>query len=77
MAESVFTRALSMWIFGPAREVVRMETLMTQVGNFGFPVVLSIYLLVRIEGKLDKLTESIQQLSQILGAVKGLKAQGH
>ncbi|NLP18656.1 MAG: YvrJ family protein [Firmicutes bacterium] len=54
-----------------------METLMTQVGNFGFPVVLSIYLLVRIEGKLDKLTESIQQLSQILGAVKGLKAQGH
>ena len=53
-----------------------METLLTQVGNFGFPVVISIYLLVRIEGKLDKLTESILELSQTLGAARGLKTPG-
>lgn len=44
-----------------------MEAILTQVGNFGFPIVLSIYLLVRIEGKLDRLTESIFQLASILG----------
>lgn len=53
-----------------------MDALLTHVGNFGFPVVVSIYLLVRIEGKLDKLTESILVLSQALGAAQGLKAQG-
>ncbi|NLJ34250.1 MAG: YvrJ family protein [Firmicutes bacterium] len=53
-----------------------MEVLLTQVGNFGFPIVISVYLLVRIEGKLDKLTESIQELSQTLGAAKGLKVPG-
>lgn len=47
-----------------------MESLLAQVGNFGFPVVLSIYLLVRIEGKLDRLTESIYQLSRTLETVK-------
>ncbi|MFY9371673.1 MAG: YvrJ family protein [bacterium] len=49
-----------------------MESLLTQVGNFGFPMVLSIYLLVRIEGKLDRLTESIYQLSHTLEAVKNI-----
>ena len=41
-----------------------MELFFTQVGNFGFPIVLSLYLLMRMEKKLDRLTESIGQLAQ-------------
>lgn len=33
------------------------------IGNFGFPVGITIYLLVRFEGKIDKLRESIDVLS--------------
>jgi hypothetical protein len=43
-----------------------MEELLQQIGNFGFPIVLSIYLLVRVEGKLEKLTESINELSKAI-----------
>jgi hypothetical protein len=55
-------------VTGEKGEVVMMEVFLTQVGNFGFPIVLSVYLLVRIEGKLDRLTESIYHLSRILGS---------
>jgi len=41
-----------------------METLWAQVGNFGFPMVLSVYLLVRVEKKLDDLTGAINALGQ-------------
>lgn len=40
-----------------------LSEVMVLVGNFGFPVVLSIYLLVRIEGKLENLAECIRMLS--------------
>lgn len=46
--------------------MVGMDALLANVANLGFPIVVSIYLLVRIEGKLDALTGSIQQLSQTL-----------
>ena len=32
-----------------------MEELLKQVGNFGFPIVVSIYLLVRVESKLENI----------------------
>jgi len=41
-----------------------MEELFNHIGNFGFPIVLSIYLLVRLENKLEKLTDSINELSK-------------
>lgn len=41
-----------------------MEELFSNIANLGFPIVLSIYLLVRIETKLDQLTESINNLSK-------------
>jgi hypothetical protein len=41
-----------------------MEDMLKQIGNFGFPIVISIYLLVRVEGKLEKLSESINELSK-------------
>ncbi|HHU63357.1 MAG TPA: YvrJ family protein [Clostridiales bacterium] len=40
-----------------------MEQLFGHVANLGFPIVVSIYLLVRVEGKLEGLTRSIDQLS--------------
>lgn len=32
------------------------------LGNFGFPVVITIYLLLRFEKKIEKLTEAIEKL---------------
>ncbi|HHY13916.1 MAG TPA: YvrJ family protein [Thermoanaerobacterales bacterium] len=43
-----------------------MEELFTPIANLGFPIVVSIYLLVRVEGKLGKLTDSINELSRVL-----------
>lgn len=40
-----------------------MEELLALVGNFGFPIAVSVYLLVRLEGRLECLTESIRKLS--------------
>jgi len=47
-----------------------MDELWGQIGNFGFPIVISVYLLVRIEGKLDRLTDSINALTQFLASQK-------
>lgn len=40
------------------------------IGNFGFPVAITIYLLVRFEGKIDKLRESIDVLSDNVSKIK-------
>ncbi|HBI94147.1 MAG TPA: YvrJ family protein, partial [Terrisporobacter glycolicus] len=34
------------------------------IANLGFPIAISLYLLVRIEGKLQGLTDSINELSK-------------
>ena len=36
------------------------------LGNFGFPIALAIYLLMRFEGKIDSLRYSIELLSNNL-----------
>ncbi|MEG0014801.1 MAG: YvrJ family protein [Cellulosilyticaceae bacterium] len=43
-----------------------MEDILRQIGDLGFPIILSMYLLVRIEGKMEQLTVSIRQLSSVL-----------
>ncbi len=43
-----------------------MEELYVGIANLGFPIVISIYLLVRIEGKLNQLSESIVQLAKVI-----------
>ena len=40
-----------------------MANFQTIVANLGFPIAISLYLLVRIEGKLQALTDSINELS--------------
>lgn len=47
-----------------------METLLPQVANYGFPMVLSWYLLVRMEGRLDRLTDSINSLARSIAGRK-------
>lgn len=46
-----------------------MEEIYTHIANLGFPIVISIYLLVRIEGKLNQLSESINELSHTIGKI--------
>ncbi|SMB88578.1 YvrJ protein family protein [Desulfonispora thiosulfatigenes DSM 11270] len=43
---------------------------MQQVANFGFPIVVSIYLLVRVEGRLEHLSCSINDLSSVILRLK-------
>jgi len=43
-----------------------MEEMLIQVGNYGFPMIVAIYLLVRIEKKLDNLTQAIARLSEAI-----------
>ena len=43
-----------------------MEEVVVLIGNFGFPVAVSIYLLIRLEGKLETLTQSIRLLSEAI-----------
>ena len=43
-----------------------MEQIMIYTANYGFPMVISIYLLVRIEGKLEQLAGSINDLAKVI-----------
>lgn len=43
-----------------------MEDVLVQIGNYGFPMVVAVYLLVRVEKKLDALTGAISRLEQVL-----------
>lgn len=46
-----------------------MTEIFAAVGNFGFPIVVSVYLLVRFENKIDKLTASIDTSNRDLSKV--------
>lgn len=43
-----------------------MTSFITLVSNLGFPIAVSMYLLIRIEGKLEGLTNSINCLSKAI-----------
>ncbi|MGG7060071.1 YvrJ family protein [Clostridium nigeriense] len=47
-----------------------MKELVDLVANIGFPIAVSLYLLIRIEGKLENLTNSINNLSQTINSMK-------
>ncbi len=47
-----------------------MDEMLKLVANFGFPIVVSAYLLVRIEGKLSDLTMSITELAKAVAVMK-------
>lgn len=52
-----------------------MLDLLAFVGNFGFPIVVSAYLLVRIEGKLNELSRSITDLAKAV-AILQVRGEG-
>ena len=43
--------------------------LLNLVGNVGFPIAVSLYLLIRIEGKLEMLNTSINNLSSVINLI--------
>ncbi|ONK21378.1 YvrJ family protein [Bacillus sp. VT-16-64] len=43
-----------------------METFINAVGNFGFPLVLAVYLLLRFEKKIEALTDAISTLKEVI-----------
>jgi hypothetical protein len=47
-----------------------VETILQAVGNLGFPIVVTAYLLVRIETKLESLAASIAGLAQAVNALR-------
>lgn len=47
-----------------------MEDLAAQVANVGFPIAVSIYLLVRVEAKIENLTNSINELTKVIAAMR-------
>ncbi|MFC5470160.1 YvrJ family protein [Cohnella suwonensis] len=49
--------------------------LLTAVSQVGFPIVLTGYLLVRFEKKLETLTESISKLTDVIN--KNLSEESH
>jgi hypothetical protein len=46
--------------------VFEVNELLTQIGNYGFPMVVAVFLLVRIEKKLDEITVAIARLGEII-----------
>ncbi|WP_099190136.1 YvrJ family protein [Tepidibacter mesophilus] len=47
-----------------------MNEILGLVSNVGFPIVLSIYLLTRIEEKLENLTQSINKLNNVISRIE-------
>ncbi len=43
-----------------------MEQMLSYASSYGFPMVVAAYLLVRIEGRLETLAASINDLTQII-----------
>jgi len=43
-----------------------MEEMLSAIGNAGFPIAVAVYLLVRIENKLNSLTTAIIQLREAI-----------
>ena len=52
-----------------------MEELFTGLANFTFPVVVSVFLLVRFEKKIDKLEEAISGKAGLTSEIKDLTNQ--
>ncbi|SHE82891.1 YvrJ protein family protein [Desulfofundulus australicus DSM 11792] len=69
-----FSRIPSKSHFSPLTSHIRrcclVETILQAVGNLGFPIVVTAYLLVRIEARLENLAASIAGLAQAVNALR-------
>lgn len=48
-----------------------MDEMLSIIGNVGFPIAVSAYLLIRIEGKLGELTMAIGELREAIISIHG------
>lgn len=46
-----------------------LNSWITVLGNFGFPVAITIYLLIRFEKKIDSLQQAIQSLVELIKTI--------
>ncbi|PRT15848.1 YvrJ family protein (plasmid) [Bacillus thuringiensis] len=47
-------------------DTVTFSSFISLIGNFGFPVAITLYLLMRFEKKIDTLTMSIENLREVI-----------
>lgn len=47
-----------------------MEEIFINIANFGFSIVISIYLLVRMDKKIEELTKSIDELNKSISKMQ-------
>lgn len=50
-----------------------MEDIVAVIANLGFPIAISVFLLVRIENRMEKLTESINALANTIASMNAGK----
>ena len=49
---------------------MEVTEMLTAAANYGFPMLVSCYLLVRMENKLDQLSTNIDALTRVIAAAK-------
>lgn len=49
-------------------ETEMMSFVITAIGNFGFPIVVTSYLLLRFEKKIENLNASILELAKVISS---------
>ena len=50
--------------------IMQMNQMLTAAANYGFPMLVSCYLLVRMENKIDQLSANIDALTRVIAAAK-------
>ena len=49
---------------------MELDQMLTAAANYGFPMLVSCYLLVRMENKIDQLSANIDALTRVIAAAK-------
>ena len=52
------------------RNFMELDQMLTAAANYGFPMLVSCYLLVRMENKIDQLSANIDALTRVIAAAK-------
>ena len=50
--------------------IMELDQMLTAAANYGFPLLVSCYLLVRMENKIDQLSANIDALTRVIAAAK-------
>lgn len=48
-----------------------MDVVLTAAANYGFPMVVAVYLLIRLDKRLDMLTQSVTELQSVIRLTYG------